>query len=161
VQTEQPQQKHRRYIHLNRKIFSAMTIKLVRLSRAAEVHRLVWHPHSRTFWKRKHTTISIRVAAIARVFGAASRPYGLVPLTKLSSRFVIHAFYIPRCRFPPRMPKITITNRAATVFVTVAAPKNPEDKILHGVRGLFAEYERAKISERTNRHFWLVRSFAP
>ncbi len=33
-------------------------------------------------------------------------------------------------------------------FITVAAPKSPEDKILHGVRGLFAEYERAKISER-------------
>lgn len=34
------------------------------------------------------------------------------------------------------------------MFVTVSAPKNSEDKILHGVRGLFAEYERAKISER-------------
>lgn len=34
------------------------------------------------------------------------------------------------------------------IFITVAAPKNSEDKILHGVRGLFAEYERAKISER-------------
>src|SRR5882724_5574125 len=34
------------------------------------------------------------------------------------------------------------------VFVTVSAPKNSEDKILHGVRGLFAEYERAKIGER-------------
>src|SRR3989344_5792784 len=34
------------------------------------------------------------------------------------------------------------------MFVTVSAPKNPEDKILHGVRGLFAEYERAKIAER-------------
>jgi len=34
------------------------------------------------------------------------------------------------------------------IFVTVASPKNSEDKILHGVRGLFAEYERAKISER-------------
>src|SRR5262249_57568423 len=34
------------------------------------------------------------------------------------------------------------------ILITVAAPKNPEDKILHGVRGLFAEYERAKISER-------------
>src|SRR5215471_11345075 len=34
------------------------------------------------------------------------------------------------------------------IFITVEAPKNPEDKILHGVRGLFAEYERAKISER-------------
>ena len=34
------------------------------------------------------------------------------------------------------------------MFVTVTTPKNMEDKILHGVRGLFAEYERAKISER-------------
>ncbi len=34
------------------------------------------------------------------------------------------------------------------MFVTVTAPKNTEDKILHGVRGLFAEYERAKIAER-------------
>lgn len=34
------------------------------------------------------------------------------------------------------------------MFVTVSAPKNSEEKILHGVRGLFAEYERAKISER-------------
>jgi len=34
------------------------------------------------------------------------------------------------------------------IFVTIAAPKNSEDKILHGVRGLFAEYERAKITER-------------
>ena len=34
------------------------------------------------------------------------------------------------------------------IFVTVSTPKNIEDKILYGVRGLFAEYERAKISER-------------
>ena len=34
------------------------------------------------------------------------------------------------------------------VFVTISAPKNSEDKILYGVRGLFAEYERAKIGER-------------
>jgi len=34
------------------------------------------------------------------------------------------------------------------IFTTIPAPKNHEDKILHGVRGLFAEYERAKISER-------------
>lgn len=34
------------------------------------------------------------------------------------------------------------------MFITVSTPKNSEDKILHGVRGLFAEYERAKISER-------------
>jgi site-specific DNA recombinase len=33
-------------------------------------------------------------------------------------------------------------------FVTVSTPKNMEDRILYGVRGLFAEYERAKISER-------------
>jgi len=34
------------------------------------------------------------------------------------------------------------------VFVTVSSPKNSEDKILYGVRGLFSEYERAKIAER-------------
>lgn len=34
------------------------------------------------------------------------------------------------------------------IFMTVPAPKNSEEKILHGVRGLFAEYERAKIAER-------------
>jgi site-specific DNA recombinase len=34
------------------------------------------------------------------------------------------------------------------MFITIAAPKNSEEKILHGVRGLFAEYERAKIAER-------------
>ncbi len=34
------------------------------------------------------------------------------------------------------------------IFATVPTPKNAEDKILHGVRGLFAEYERAKITER-------------
>jgi len=34
------------------------------------------------------------------------------------------------------------------LFVTISAPKNSEDKILQGVRGLFAEYERTKISER-------------
>lgn len=34
------------------------------------------------------------------------------------------------------------------IFKTISAPKNAEDKILHGVRGLFAEYERIKISER-------------
>jgi len=33
-------------------------------------------------------------------------------------------------------------------FITIATPKNSEEKILHGVRGLFAEYERAKITER-------------
>ncbi len=34
------------------------------------------------------------------------------------------------------------------IFVTTPAPKNDEDRILHGVKGLFAQYERAKISER-------------
>lgn len=34
------------------------------------------------------------------------------------------------------------------MFITTAAPKNSEEKILHGVKGLFAEYERAKIAER-------------
>lgn len=34
------------------------------------------------------------------------------------------------------------------LFITVGTPKNSEDKILHGVRGLFAEYERTKITER-------------
>jgi len=34
------------------------------------------------------------------------------------------------------------------LFITVSAPKNSEEKILYGVRGLFAEYERAKITER-------------
>src|SRR3990167_9535982 len=34
------------------------------------------------------------------------------------------------------------------IFTTISAPKNSEDKILYGVRGLFAEYERTKIAER-------------
>jgi len=34
------------------------------------------------------------------------------------------------------------------IFVTTPAPKNGEEKILHGVKGLFAEYERVKIAER-------------
>lgn len=34
------------------------------------------------------------------------------------------------------------------IFVTISSPKNAEDKIFHGMRGLFAEYERAKIAER-------------
>lgn len=34
------------------------------------------------------------------------------------------------------------------LYVTIAPPKNPEEKILFGVRGLFAEYEREKIKER-------------
>jgi len=37
---------------------------------------------------------------------------------------------------------------AEVVFVTTPAPKNGEEKILHGVKGLFAEYERVKIAER-------------
>src|ERR1700730_8493424 len=38
--------------------------------------------------------------------------------------------------------------RLDVIFITVSSPKNSEEKILHGVRGLFAEYERAKIAER-------------
>ncbi len=34
------------------------------------------------------------------------------------------------------------------LFVTTPSPKNGEEKILHGVKGLFAEYERMKIAER-------------
>ncbi len=34
------------------------------------------------------------------------------------------------------------------IFVTVPSPKNNEDRIVHGMKGLFAEYERVKISER-------------
>jgi site-specific DNA recombinase len=34
------------------------------------------------------------------------------------------------------------------IFKTVSSPKNPEDKIIYGVRGIFAEYERMKIAER-------------
>lgn len=34
------------------------------------------------------------------------------------------------------------------MYITISAPKNSEDKILYGVRGLFAEYERTKITER-------------
>jgi len=34
------------------------------------------------------------------------------------------------------------------VFVTTPAPKSGVEKILYGVQGLFAEYERAKIAER-------------
>lgn len=34
------------------------------------------------------------------------------------------------------------------LFVTTPSPKNGEEKILHGVKGLFAEYERMKIGER-------------
>lgn len=34
------------------------------------------------------------------------------------------------------------------MYVTTDTPKNSEDKILFGVKGLFAEYERSKIAER-------------
>jgi site-specific DNA recombinase len=34
------------------------------------------------------------------------------------------------------------------LFVTTPSPKNGEEKILQGVKGLFAEYERVKIAER-------------
>ncbi len=34
------------------------------------------------------------------------------------------------------------------LFVTMPSPKNGEEKILQGVKGLFAEYERVKIAER-------------
>jgi site-specific DNA recombinase len=34
------------------------------------------------------------------------------------------------------------------IFVTTPAPSNSIEKILYGVQGLFAEYERAKITER-------------
>lgn len=34
------------------------------------------------------------------------------------------------------------------IYLTVSAPKTSEEKILFGVRGLFAEYEKAKIKER-------------
>jgi site-specific DNA recombinase len=33
-------------------------------------------------------------------------------------------------------------------FRTIKAPENPEDQIIYGVRGLFAQYERMKIAER-------------
>ncbi len=35
-----------------------------------------------------------------------------------------------------------------TLFVTVAPSKNHEDQLMYGVRGVFAEYERMKITER-------------
>ena len=34
------------------------------------------------------------------------------------------------------------------IFITTPSPKTGEEKILHGVKGLFAEYERVKITER-------------
>ncbi len=35
-----------------------------------------------------------------------------------------------------------------TIFITTPSPKTGEEKILYGVKGLFAEYERVKITER-------------
>ena len=35
-----------------------------------------------------------------------------------------------------------------TLFVTVSPSKNHEDRLMYGVRGIFAEYERTKIAER-------------
>ena len=35
-----------------------------------------------------------------------------------------------------------------TLFVTVSAPKSDDERMLYGVRGLFAQYERTKIRER-------------
>jgi site-specific DNA recombinase len=37
---------------------------------------------------------------------------------------------------------------APVIFLTIPAPTNEEDKLLYGVRGLFTQYERFKISER-------------
>lgn len=34
------------------------------------------------------------------------------------------------------------------MFVTISSPKNQEEKMFHGIRGIFAEYERVKIYER-------------
>lgn len=38
--------------------------------------------------------------------------------------------------------------RIEPLFVTVPPSKNHEDRLLYGVRGVFAEYERMKITER-------------
>src|SRR5258706_6413060 len=35
-----------------------------------------------------------------------------------------------------------------TLFITIPPSKNSEDRLLYGVRGVFAEYERVKIAER-------------
>ena len=35
-----------------------------------------------------------------------------------------------------------------TFFVTVSPSRNHEDRLMYGVRGIFAEYERTKIAER-------------
>jgi len=34
------------------------------------------------------------------------------------------------------------------IFITTPAPKNPEEKVMYGMRGIFSEWERMKISER-------------
>ncbi len=34
------------------------------------------------------------------------------------------------------------------IFITVSAPKNHEEKVMYGMRGIFAEWERMKITER-------------
>ncbi len=36
----------------------------------------------------------------------------------------------------------------AVIFLTTSSPVNEEDKLLYGVKGLFSQYERHKISER-------------
>jgi site-specific DNA recombinase len=38
--------------------------------------------------------------------------------------------------------------RIETLFVTVSPSRNHEDRLMYGVRGIFAEYERTKIAER-------------
>jgi len=38
---------------------------------------------------------------------------------------------------------------AELIFVTQSVWRIPEDKILFGMKGLFAEYERAKVLDRT------------
>ena len=34
------------------------------------------------------------------------------------------------------------------MFITTPAPKNPEEKVMYGMRGIFSEWERMKITER-------------
>ena len=34
------------------------------------------------------------------------------------------------------------------IFVTIPTPKNPEERVMYGMRGIFAEWERMKITER-------------
>ena len=38
--------------------------------------------------------------------------------------------------------------RIEVIFVTTPAPKNPEEKVMYGMRGIFSEWERMKITER-------------